>query len=136
MVYHLRSVNLGYNQEGVVINMDLTFLRNPEYQSFRKNLDYIWNDEHPMDIEKLKLLMYQRGFKTYKGEREYPTSKQTELAWNYMKDNAEREHYIKESETVTVKKTYRTVRVRGYRYKRKGKIINVNSYDRIYIIKE
>jgi hypothetical protein len=116
--------------------MDLTFLRNPEYQSFRKNLDYIWSDEHPEGIEKLKLLMFQRGFRVNKDGRNYPSSKQTEIAWEYIKQKSEREHYISEGQTATVTKTYRTVKVKGYSYKRGNKTVTVNGYERRYIIRD
>jgi hypothetical protein len=58
----------------------------PVYNSFRRNLDYIWDDEKPESKNALKLLMFQRGFRTKKeGERKQPTDIQVEIAWDYLK---------------------------------------------------
>lgn len=64
--------------------MSIVNIMQPIYRSFRKQVDFIFEDEQPQTKEALKLLMYQRGMRQTKEQRLHPTDRQVELAWEYV----------------------------------------------------
>lgn len=92
-----------------------------EYKSFRKNIDWIWQDNQPTDKETLRRLMRDKGMHEVKGERESPTTTQLELAWNYILNNkvVTKIDDLPKQQYVTIK---------SYTYKRGKKTIRVKSY--------
>lgn len=57
----------------------------PEYKSFRQNLEYIISDIDVKSKEQLQFIMAQRGFRKLKdGTRLYPEGRQLDLAFEWV----------------------------------------------------
>lgn len=57
------------------------------YKSYRQNVTYLMQDTDIKTKEQLSFLMAQRGFRRLKdGTRLYPSEKQLNIAWEYVKD--------------------------------------------------
>lgn len=98
------------------------------YKSFRKNLDFIWEDSEPDNKELLKKLMRERSFHESRGVRLEPTYKQLEVAWDYLKSKYKTERLedikfrLEKYRTHSIRRFTQPVIYKGKRY-RKGQFV-------------
>jgi len=100
-------------------------IKHSNYPSFERNLDLDFKRYPPKIKEELKISMLNLKYHVVKGDKEYPTQRQLDYAWNYLK----KQGYIQEQKRIELH-----FRVEKYHYRAtknfyyKGKLYKNGQY--------